>query len=114
MHPACGSPTAQPIALHPRKIIKRNAIYSYDCMVEPSKIKEELKNIHKNSIEKISTLMISAFGLVAALAWNNAIQKLFTVIFGAQSDLAAMMLYAIFVTAIAVIATIYISRITPK
>ncbi len=83
-------------------------------MVEPSKIKDELKNIHKNSIEKISALMISAFGLVAALAWNNAIQKLFTVIFGAQSDLAAMLFYAIFVTAIAVIATIYISRITPK
>ncbi|CAN5906742.1 hypothetical protein BH23ACT11_BH23ACT11_00500 [soil metagenome] len=33
-------------------------------------------------LDKILQLMTAAFGLVAALAWNEAIQGLFTAIFG--------------------------------
>lgn len=78
------------------------------------RIRERMLEIHRNSIDKITTLIISAFGLVAALAWNNAIQKLFTVIFGSQSNLSAELAYALFVTIIAVIVTMYLTRESQK
>ncbi|RXE55958.1 hypothetical protein ABH15_07060 [Methanoculleus taiwanensis] len=61
-------------------------------------------------IDKMSDLITVAFGLVAALAWNGAIQAIFTEIFGEQSDIPALLGYAILVTIIAVIATIMIGR----
>ncbi|HOF95963.1 MAG TPA: DUF5654 family protein, partial [Methanoculleus sp.] len=48
-------------------------------------------------IEKIAALVTAAFGLVAALAWNGAIQELFKLIFGEQSTLVAMFVYAVVV-----------------
>ena len=65
-------------------------------------------------IEKIAALITAAFGLVAALAWNGAIQELFKLIFGDQSTLVAMLVYAIVVTIIAVIAVILIGRAAAK
>jgi len=35
----------------------------------------------KDIIEKLATLITAAFGLVAALAWNSAIQNIFVRIF---------------------------------
>ncbi|WP_292519806.1 DUF5654 family protein [Methanoculleus sp.] len=65
-------------------------------------------------IDKIAALVTAAFGLVAALAWNGAIQELFTLIFGEQSTLVAMLVYAIVVTIVAVIAVILIGRAAAK
>ena len=61
-------------------------------------------------IEKIAALITAAFGLVAALAWNGAIQELFKLVFGEQSTLVAMFVYAVVVTIIAVIAVVLIGR----
>lgn len=65
-------------------------------------------------IDKIAALVTAAFGLVAALAWNGAIQELFSLIFGEQSTLVAMLVYAIVVTIIAVIVVILIGRAAAK
>jgi len=65
-------------------------------------------------IEKIAALITAAFGLIAALAWNTAIQEIFTEIFGTQSTIPAMLGYAVFVTVIAVLATIWIGIISSK
>ncbi len=65
-------------------------------------------------IEKIAALVTAAFGLVAALAWNGAIQEIFALVFGEQSTLLAMLAYAIIVTIIAVIAVILIGRAAAK
>lgn len=73
-----------------------------------------LQDIKKESIEKLSTLITSAFGLVAALAWNSAILKIFSTIFGSSSDLLAMISYAVLVTVIAVIITIYVGRVAGR
>ena len=54
-------------------------------------------------IDKLSALITAAFGLVAALAWNSAIQEIFKEVFGEQSSIPAMVGYAVFVTVIAVI-----------
>jgi membrane protein YdbS with pleckstrin-like domain len=65
-------------------------------------------------IEKIAALLTAAFGLVAALAWNGAIQALFKQVFGNADELGAMLVYAIIVTIIAVIVTIWIARMASK
>jgi hypothetical protein len=66
-------------------------------------------------IEKLSALITAAFGLVAALAWNDAIKSLFAET-GPLYFLATYgpWLYAIFVTILAVIATIWIGRIAAR
>lgn len=68
----------------------------------------------KEVIEKIAALITVAFGLVAALAWNDAIQGVFKYFFGEQSSIIAMTFYAIIVTVIAIIATIWIGRVAQK
>ncbi|HLD34036.1 MAG TPA: DUF5654 family protein [Candidatus Nanoarchaeia archaeon] len=65
-------------------------------------------------IEKLSALITAAFGLVAALAWNNAITKIFEKFFGTQSTIYAMLIYALIVTIIAVIATLIIGRASDR
>lgn len=65
-------------------------------------------------LDKIIQLMTAAFGLVAALAWNTAIQSLFTKIFGEASSLAAQFFYATLVTVIVVFVTIRLSRIAER
>jgi Family of unknown function (DUF5654) len=62
-------------------------------------------------VEKISALMTAAFGLIAALAWNDAIKSLFMeggpLFFIASSG---VWVYAILVTVIAIIMTIWIGK----
>ncbi|MFL6483428.1 MAG: DUF5654 family protein [Nitrososphaera sp.] len=70
--------------------------------------------MQKEVIEKISALITAAFGLVASLAWNSAIQEIFRLVFGNQSGVWAMIFYAVVVTVIAVIATILIGRAAEK
>ena len=65
-------------------------------------------------IEKIAALTTAAFGLVAALAWNDAIKKLFEVIFGKSSNVAIMFLYAIIITVVVVLVTMKLSKATGK
>lgn len=62
-------------------------------------------------LEKIQTLLAAGLGLVAALAWNDAIQGLFIAIFGVQSSLIAKFLYALIVTVLVVYMTVRLSRL---
>jgi hypothetical protein len=73
----------------------------------------------KEVIEKLSALITAAFGLVAALAWNDAIKALFkgpcsSEGAGALCSLSSggPWIYAIFVTIIAVIMTIWIGKVS--
>jgi hypothetical protein len=65
-------------------------------------------------LEKTLQLATAAFGLVAALAWNDAIQTLFTQIFGEAADIMAKFVYAILVTVIVVFATIRLARLEER
>lgn len=65
-------------------------------------------------LDKIAALITAAFGLVAALAWNDAIKALFKEIFGTSDQLGAMLAYAIVVTIVAVILTLFIARAASK
>ena len=61
-------------------------------------------------MEKIAALLTAAFGLVAALAWNGAIRAIFEAVFGSADNIAAMLIYAVVITIIAVLVTIWIAR----
>ena len=62
-------------------------------------------------LDKFSQLITTALGLVAALAWNDAIQTLFQQYLGtAGGALAAKIFYAVLVTIIVIFATIAVSR----
>jgi len=65
-------------------------------------------------IDKLAALVTAAFGLVAALAWNSAIQAIFRNIFGENSSIPAMLSYALIVTIVAVIATLWVGRLAEK
>lgn len=75
----------------------------------------------KDVIEKFSALVTAAFGLVAALAWNDAIKALFVGPCGSEGAGALCSLsnggpwvYAILVTILAVIATIWVGKAAAK
>ena len=65
-------------------------------------------------VDKMSALIIAAFGLVAALAWNEAIKAIFKEIFGDAESIIPMLIYAIVVTIAAVILTIIVARSLSK
>ena len=72
---------------------------------------EELKKIRQGVKERTITLMLAGFGLVAALAWNDAIQTMFRVLFPQSEGLLGKFVYAILVTVIIVIIS---TRVTKK
>jgi hypothetical protein len=74
------------------------------------------KRLKLEVLEKMAKLATAGFGLVAALAWNSAIQDLFKKAnpFGKPDDIAVKFIYAIVVTVIVVGVTILISRSTNK
>lgn len=66
-------------------------------------------------LEAMSTLIIGAFGLVAALAWNEAIREFIKLILPANSNgVLGLMVYASVVTVLAVVMTILITRSVKK
>lgn len=72
---------------------------------------------HRELIQQLVTLTTSAFGLVAALAWNEAIQQavkdyLEPTIPG--SGLVSRLIYALLVTLLAVLITYQLSRLASK
>lgn len=70
--------------------------------------------MQKDALKQIVVLTTSAFGLVAALAWNSAIQELFKRVFGQASGLISMFVYAVAVTIIAVVVTSRLGRMAKK
>jgi len=68
-------------------------------------VKKELK-------EKTITLILGGFGLVAALAWNEAIKTLFETIFPKKSELVGKFIYAVIVTIVVVLVSLQFRKIT--
>ena len=70
--------------------------------------------VAKTVMKTIITLVTTAFGLVAGLAWNDAIQKLIETLVGSGDALSGLFIYAIIVTIIAVVVTILLARVAAK
>jgi low temperature requirement protein LtrA len=82
-------------------------------MTKP-KTKKEISEIEAKVVDKILTLVMSALGFVAALAWNDAIQTTFNNFFGKQSELWAKYIYAVVLTTIIVIVSIQLDKALKK
>lgn len=75
---------------------------------------ESERSLRLEILEQVQKLATASLGLVAALAWNDAVQALFQYIFGAQSNLAAKFFYAILVTVLIVVVTFRLSKIIAR
>lgn len=60
------------------------------------------------------TLASAALGLVAALAWNDAIKAAMKELLGEDDSLAGVFTYAIIATAIAVLVVLVLSKMAGK
>ena len=68
----------------------------------------------KMIVQSCIALASAALGLVAALAWNDAIKAAMREILGEDEGLAALFTYAILATLIAVIAVLVLANIAGK
>ncbi len=68
----------------------------------------------KAIVQSMITLASAALGLVAALAWNDAIKGAMKEILGENEGVAALFTYAILATLIAVVVLLILSRIAAK
>ena len=65
-------------------------------------------------LQTFAALITAAFGLIAALAWNQAIQALIILYVDTGSALMGLFIYAIIVTVIDLVATYMIARALVK
>lgn len=75
--------------------------------------REERRALVREVLDKVTKLATAGFGLVAALAWNDAIQAAFKQWFRRPQDsLIAKFVYAVLITVFVVFVTIQLSRLT--
>lgn len=75
------------------------------------------KTFKRELIEQFITLSTSGFGLVAALAWNEAIQQAVNDFIEPRipgSGLISKLIYALLVTSLAVLITYQLSRLASR
>jgi hypothetical protein len=77
-------------------------------------MKDQVTEMNSQVGETIATLVTTAFGLIAALAWNDAIKAIIVQFIGAGNGIMGLLIYAVLITIIAVIATILIARVIAK
>ncbi|MFZ5365520.1 MAG: DUF5654 family protein [Patescibacteria group bacterium] len=79
------------------------------------KIFEQPESLKLEVLEKLSALITAGFGLVAALAWNDAIKAMFNKFFPAPTgNLVASIVYASFITIVVVAVTMQFGRAVSK
>lgn len=79
--------------------------------------KKEEKSLKAELLSQMLTLATSGFGLVAALAWNQAIQdfvKEFVQPFFPQEAIYYKFVYAILITVLAVLITYQLSKLAAR
>lgn len=83
-----------------------------------AKVKEELEEFQITFLKEVSSLITSAFGLLAALAWRGVIQEFVDIyirrLFGEVSGLISEFLFALIITLLAVLITWQITKIKQK
>ena len=79
------------------------------------KIKSASAKISREVKEKTFGFIVTAFGLVAGLAWSEAIQSLIKSFFAVDKDsIWVKFLYAVVMTILVVLVTIYLARFFGK
>ena len=65
-------------------------------------------------LQSMITLASAALGLVAALAWNDAIKETMTQMLGGDDSLGAKYTYAILITVLAVVTVLILARMAAR
>ena len=79
------------------------------------KIKEEGQKIQAEVRKQILSYMVGAFGMIAGLAWNEAIKSLIEYVFPmSRNTWLAKLVYAVIITIIIVSVTIVVTKIFSK
>ena len=88
--------------------------YIIDCMeTSIEKIKEDSKQLRRDVRQQMVSYILAGFGVVAGLAWNDAVKALIEYIFPlGQNTLLAKFIYAFLVTILVVVTTVYLMRLT--
>ncbi len=74
-------------------------------------IKEERKKVTREIREKTLGFLVGALGLVAGLAWNDAIKSLIDYLFPISKDSIPMrFIYAIIITFVVVVGTVIFTK----
>jgi hypothetical protein len=82
-----------------------------DMSIIKEKIKKEASGINREMRNKLSGYIAAAFGLVAGLAWNDAIKSFIEYVFPLkENSLTAKFVYAVLVSLILVLISVYIIR----
>ncbi len=79
-----------------------------------SKAKENIQETKKELLLQSATLINSAFALVAALAWNEAIKAIINTYIPSGSTLYSQLIYAIVLTIIVVIISMRLTRLIKR
>jgi len=83
--------------------------------IKIKKLKEEERRLRKEIKEKTISYILAAFGLVAGLAWNEAIKSLIEELFPVKgSGVFAKFIYAFLITVVVVIISVYLVRLVRR
>ena len=81
-------------------------------------VRGEAKRLQKEALRQMLTLTTSAFGLVAALAWNQFITEFVETyiipLVGGSSKLISSLIYAVIITVFAVLVTYNLTKVVKK
>lgn len=84
----------------------------------PSNSRKDSKKLHAMLAKQMLTLATSAFGLVAALAWNSLIQEFVNSyvkkFLPNGSGIISLLIYALVVTVLAVFVTYQLSKLSER
>ncbi len=75
------------------------------------KIRKESEELRREVRKRTATYIAAALGLVVGLAWNEAIKSIIEYFFPlSQNTMAAKIIYALAMTAVLVIVTVYVLK----
>lgn len=76
------------------------------------KLKEKASVVKREARKQTAGYILSAFGLIAGLAWNDAVKTLIEYVFPvSQNTLLAKFFYAIIITGLVVVVSLNVSRV---
>lgn len=80
-----------------------------------TKIKKEIKGVRDEITSKTVGYIVTALGLVAGLAWNDAVKSTIEYFFPAQQNgLKAKFIYAVIITLVVVLISVYLAKILSR
>ena len=84
-------------------------------MVDEKRSKKQIINeLRYEAMNTFSALITSAFGLVAALAWNETVKDLIERYIAPGSGLKSKLIYALLVTALAIVISYQLGKIVAR